>query len=195
VSNVLIYSTAGRDAERAAVVERMSRQGFNVTSWVAESQAELAEIGEAVRQAIQDADVVILLVGRSSRSEWSGAWDPSIEAAYHQATGARKQIFIFTSYDPEFLATGWRSVRIFSSPSDLADKVQAGLQIWKTIREQVTTAPESFDILLAPQLSPVQVTESLRALADYYRACGGAGLQSEIELVDVLVEAPSDVLA
>ena len=32
-------------------------------------------------------------------------------------------------------------------------------------------------------------------LADYYRACGGAGLQPDFELSDVLVGEPVDALA
>lgn len=44
-----------------------------------------------------------------------------------------------------------------------------------------------FEILFAPELTADQVTASLTALADFYRACGGAGLQIDFECADVLI--------
>lgn len=54
--------------------------------------------------------------------------------------------------------------------------------------------PETFEITFSPDLSAVQVKSCLEGLADYYRACGGAGFQSDFELADVLVGEPADVL-
>lgn len=86
-------------------------------------------------------------------------------------------------------------MKTLTSPAHLAAQVEATLHNWQNLTVQVRTAPEAFDIVFAPQLTKEQVAASLKALADYYCACGGAGLQADIELADVLVEAPSDVLA
>ena len=55
--------------------------------------------------------------------------------------------------------------------------------------------PEMFNMVFAPDLSAHQVKATLAALADYYRACGGVGLQMDFEVEDVMVEEPADVLA
>ena len=47
--------------------------------------------------------------------------------------------------------------------------------------------PSSFTIGFSPELSVEQIIGSLRALADYYRACGGAGLTIEFEEAPVSV--------
>ena len=53
----------------------------------------------------------------------------------------------------------------------------------------------SFEIAFAPGLTPEQVQRCLTILADYYRACGGVGLETDFDLADVLVEEPANVLA
>jgi hypothetical protein len=53
---------------------------------------------------------------------------------------------------------------------------------------------EMFNMVFAPDLSAYQVKATLAALADYYRACGGIGLQMDFEVADVMVEEPADVL-
>ena len=54
---------------------------------------------------------------------------------------------------------------------------------------------DRLEVKFAPQLSAYQAGAVLIALADYYRACGGIGLQIDFDLADVLVEEPADVLA
>lgn len=44
-----------------------------------------------------------------------------------------------------------------------------------------------------PSLSPEQITTALRALADYYRACGGVGFKIDFELEEKLVWEPVHV--
>ena len=51
-----------------------------------------------------------------------------------------------------------------------------------------------FTITFAPRLSKEQVRGSLEALAEYYRACGGVGFRVELEIADVLIQEPVDVL-
>ena len=60
---------------------------------------------------------------------------------------------------------------------------------------EVMHIADDFEIVFAPQLTPEQVGASLAILADYYRACGGAGLQPDFELSDVLVGEPVGALA
>jgi len=43
-----------------------------------------------------------------------------------------------------------------------------------------------FTIVFDPQLSPEQIKGTLSALADYYRMCGGVGLEVEFELEEAL---------
>lgn len=54
--------------------------------------------------------------------------------------------------------------------------------------------PETFEICFSPDLTGDQIKSCLESLADYYRACGGAGFQSDFELADVLMGEPANVL-
>ncbi len=120
---------------------------------------------------------------------------------YEYAKAAKKPVFRFTWTEEPPSAPRFAEHRIptpletFASPAHLAAQVEATLRNWQNLTLQVHAAPEAFEIVFAPQLTREQVAASLEALANYYRACGGAGLQADIELADVLVEAPSDVLA
>jgi hypothetical protein len=51
-----------------------------------------------------------------------------------------------------------------------------------------------FDVTFSPELSKEQIVIALNALADYYRACGGAGLKIDFEIASVAVETPDLVL-
>ena len=52
---------------------------------------------------------------------------------------------------------------------------------------QAKDAAYDFRITFDSALSPHQVTQTLEALADYYRACGGAGLQVDFDVEEVLI--------
>jgi hypothetical protein len=54
---------------------------------------------------------------------------------------------------------------------------------------------QQIDITFDSTLSPEQITGFLNALADYYRACGGAGLAIDFELQELIVQEPVDVVA
>jgi hypothetical protein len=56
------------------------------------------------------------------------------------------------------------------------------------------SVPETFEVKFSPGLSREQIATSLSALADYFRACGGIGLQSEFDLEDMFVQEPEGVL-
>lgn len=53
-------------------------------------------------------------------------------------------------------------------------------------------APD-FDIHFDPAFEPEEVKEILTALADYYRACGGAGFELDLEPQEVPVKEPVHV--
>jgi hypothetical protein len=53
---------------------------------------------------------------------------------------------------------------------------------------------QDFEIRFDPSLSKEQITATLNALADYFRACGGIGLNSDFEIADVFVGDPEDAL-
>jgi len=42
-----------------------------------------------------------------------------------------------------------------------------------------------FSITFDPAVSPERIKATLEALADYYRACGGVGLDIEFELEEI----------
>ena len=50
-----------------------------------------------------------------------------------------------------------------------------------------------FTLTFADDLTPDQIRSALHALADYYRACGGVGLEMDFELEEVLVGEPVSV--
>ena len=56
------------------------------------------------------------------------------------------------------------------------------------------TMPEAFEIKFSPDLTPEQVATCLTILADYYRACGGAGFQPDFDLAEVLIAEPEGAL-
>jgi hypothetical protein len=141
---------------------------------------------------------VVLIFSGGLDSEGKRGVDAEIESAYEHAAAKNKPMFAFFPAETKNRSTPHMIVRSgkgFESPTQLATDVATTLRNWRAIQTQRRNAPEAFQIAFAPQLSEAQVAASLEALADYYRACGGVGLESDIELVDVLVEAPVDVLA
>ena len=50
-----------------------------------------------------------------------------------------------------------------------------------------------FSIRFDPELSAEQIKAALTALADYYRACGGVGLEVEFEMEEAFVREPETV--
>jgi hypothetical protein len=201
VFTVFIASPAEGDAERRAVANKIEAlKDFAVVSWEDDAvgtASPLPTVGNLVRGAIDKADVVVLIFAERYRDKRNPGADSALELEYNHAKAAKKPVFLFASAKGAFFA----ELRVpgpvnqFTSPDHLAAKVEATLLNWQKLIVQARTAPEAFEIVFAPQLTEEQVAASLEALADYYRACGGAGLQPDIELADVLVEVPSDVLA
>jgi hypothetical protein len=53
--------------------------------------------------------------------------------------------------------------------------------------------PDEFTITFAPELSAEQIKGTLEALADFYRACGGVGLEIDFELEKVTLRELANV--
>jgi hypothetical protein len=53
--------------------------------------------------------------------------------------------------------------------------------------------PPELRVSFAPELSAAQVTGSLQALADYFRACGGIGLRVEYEAIEIGIREMASV--
>lgn len=95
-----------------------------------------------------------------------------------------KPLTTWARRDEAFLdvARGIRDrVRELLGPSDTADYISDLQEL------------AGFSIAFDSQLSPQQVKGTLTALADYYRAVGGVGLQVDFELEDVLIIEPEYV--
>jgi transcriptional regulator with XRE-family HTH domain len=56
------------------------------------------------------------------------------------------------------------------------------------------TVPEQFEIRFDPSIPAESVNDVLAALARYYRACGGLGLELDFELQELLIAEPEDAL-
>ncbi len=80
-------------------------------------------------------------------------------------------------------------------PEARADAMRSATAEFIGSTQPARALSESFDITFAPNLSADQIQTTLAALADYFRACGGVGLQMDFDLADVLVEEPANVLA
>jgi hypothetical protein len=56
--------------------------------------------------------------------------------------------------------------------------------------DSVSSNSDDFTITFGPELTPQQITATLAALADYYRSCGGVGLQIDFEALQLMVGDP-----
>jgi hypothetical protein len=198
VHEVFIAIGADGGEEREALSSALRDfHGFHFT-WFNVGEGSSAWLAKEFRSLIDKSDLVIL-VFTGGRDTKQGTWvDAEIESAYEYASVARKSKLAYAPQEAKLIPHAQSKVligRTFAGATQLAADVAATLRKWQVIHAQRQDAQEAFQITFAPQLTKEQVAASLEALADYYRACGGAGLEPDIELVDVLVEAPVDVLA
>jgi hypothetical protein len=58
--------------------------------------------------------------------------------------------------------------------------------------DQASQQPSAaFHIVFSPELTPDQIKGGLEAIADYFRACGGVGLEVEFDGTEVAITEPS----
>jgi GTPase Era involved in 16S rRNA processing len=141
-----------------------------------------------VQDAIAQSDVVVLIVdsSRVSRREESFT-----KFEYQNAKRTGKPVLVFLSKDvgaktQEDLTnvTTFRHeligrhevVEFFKSSDELRAEITQSL-----LRLKQERFSETFNISFDPELTDQEVQAAFRALADFYRACGGTGLAVEFE--------------
>jgi len=58
---------------------------------------------------------------------------------------------------------------------------------------QKSRTPDEFEVVFSEDLSPSEIKDALTALADYFRRCGGVGLEATFEAEEVQVSEPVGV--
>lgn len=198
----VFLSSTYRDRElRETAIETIrSLPGFAPV--LVEEPEPSATIERAVSQKVMAADVMVLIVGASlgTRTREGSTF---VEMEYAAARRAGKPAIImmlgerslYTAADDQrskqdlshliefrrqLLDTS--IVGMFDSTAELSDKLRDAL---------LNVAQErfgpTFNITFDPELSEHQVRAAFAALSDYYRACGGIGLQVDFEREQVQV--------
>jgi small subunit ribosomal protein S21 len=75
----------------------------------------------------------------------------------------------------------------------LARKRKRRLADKSPVLDRAALAAPDLDLHFDPAFEPAEVKDVLAALADYYRACGGAGFKIEIESQEASVKDPAHV--
>jgi hypothetical protein len=86
---------------------------------------------------------------------------------------------------------GYTDKRIsgLSQPTVLLPKTP----VTETSQETTAQITSDFEVYFAPNFSPDEVKDILTALADYYRKCGGAGFELDLEPQEATVKEPVHV--
>jgi hypothetical protein len=198
----VFLSSTYRDRElRETAIETIrSLPGFAPV--LVEETEPSATIERAVSQKVMAADVMVLIVGASlgTRTREGSTF---VEMEYAAARRAGKPAIVMmlgerslynaaddqrSKQDLSHLIEFRRQlldtsiVGMFDSSAELSDKLRDAL---------LNVAQErfgpTFNITFDPELSEDQVRAAFAALSDYYRACGGIGLQVDFEREQVQV--------
>lgn len=112
----------------------------------------------------------------------------NLEGSYLGGTKLNRAAFSSqTRWPPGYRPTD--SGAVLTPDSDLPPRLSV-----EDVEANCDRAPqEDFSIWFAPELTSQQVTATLSALADYYRACGGVGFRIDFELFEVRAEEPVHV--
>jgi Domain of unknown function (DUF4062) len=192
----VFVSSAYRDVEfRQAAVESISSLPGFVPLTVEMSPATMRAPEQMVLNAIATADVFVVIVGAYYVAPVSNKGKSFTEFEYDAAVKAGKPVVAFVLKNAPsgnlgevtrlkifktYLAAN-HPVKIFDSSEQLRTDLSNSLLALKKERLGPT-----FDIVFDPQLTERQIKASFQALAEYYRACGGVGLEVEFErLIDL----------
>jgi len=96
----------------------------------------------------------------------------------------------------EFLGVDLRGALVSKDtlwPAGCEAEAQGAIAVGQE-RQSERRTEEDFTIAFAPELPPEQVSSTLGALANYYRACGGVGFRVEFEIEEALLRHPSNAL-
>jgi len=199
---VFLSSTYREDQLRQAAIEAIrSLPGF--TPLVVEESTSEATVKKAVLQTISDADLVVLILGRSLGSPIEGDTF-HLKEEYDVAKHLGKPVLIMMLGEKSFSDFGASKISdqhhfpalmnfrqdllatnvagMFDSQSELRKKLQSAL-----MRVAAERFASTFRIAFDPDLSEHQVRAAFQALADYYRACGGLGLAVDFEREEITV--------
>jgi len=161
------------------------RPEWSITS----SAGSISRDDSIARAAIEKADALIIVLGppRVTTRRQAGREDMADVA---RRAGKPVFLFVHTELQP-WLAHGTDVLASFDHPEQLHALVVRALTSWMANK----SIPDTFQLTFSPSLTEEQVKACLFALADYYRACGGVGLQADFDLQEILVREPDDVLA
>lgn len=136
-------------------------------------------------------DLLVIVVGPSTgRGEAAKELDPVLR----NATEARTKLFLLvhresgenlSPYNPEW-------VEAYDTPAELRSKTARAIDAWTIPWKRSVSS--NFELAFSPRLTEEQVKATLFAIADYFRACGGVGLQAEFDLEDIAVKEPEGAL-
>jgi hypothetical protein len=148
------------------------------------------------RKQLGPEDILILILGPLTGTP--EADDDELDALLKAATHAGAAIFILAQRGSTFGSSRYKSyvVGTFDTPAELRIRAVHALHIG--MREKRISDPKSvankFELAFSPLLTEQQVRATLFAIANYYRACGGVGLEAEFDLEDILVKEPEGAL-
>jgi len=197
----VFLSSTYRDREwRETAVETIrSLPGFAPV--LVEETEPSATIERAVSQKVMTADVIVLILGASLGTR-TPEGTTFVQMEYAAARKAGKPALVMMLGERSLYAAEEHKskqdlsqliefrrqvmqdtiVGMFDSRAELRDELQKALLNIAQERFGPT-----FNITFDPELSEEQVRAAFAALSDYYRACGGVGLQVDFEREQVQV--------
>jgi hypothetical protein len=209
----VFFSYAHEDERFRAELEKHLaglKQSDMIKIWHDRQIAPGAKFDSAIAAQLESADLILLLVSPDFLAETSSMEEMKRALERHVAGQALVIPIILRPVDWHNTPAG----KLVPLPADgkplttWARRDEAFLDVARGIRDRVRellgpsdTADyisdlqelAGFSIAFDSQLSPQQVKGTLTALADYYRAVGGVGLQVDFELEDVLIIEPEYV--
>jgi hypothetical protein len=132
-------------------------------------------------KALRTSDALFLIAGADA--EMTKDHKIVIDAA----ASFSKDLFIHSEGDPSltrFLRERFKltNIKVWSGALEYSlAHVRDALARSRSLDSVENQPSDQITISFAPELTPFQVTETLTALANYFRACGGAGMPAEFE--------------
>jgi hypothetical protein len=148
------------------------------------------------RKQLKAEDILILVLGPPTGTP--EADDEELDALLKAAHEAETAVFLLVQRGSRFGSSRYKSyiVGTFDTPAELRIRAVHALRIG--LREKKISDLKSranhFELTFSPLLDEQQVRTTLFAMADYFRACGGLGLDGEFDLEEILVKEPEGVL-
>lgn len=154
---------------------------------VEESQATMRAPEQLVAEEIAKSNVFVLIVG-ASHGTFAPGKQSFTELEYEIAVRTGKPILTFVSEDAvsdradsyvaKFVSRLAKNHggMVFSSPQELSTIISESL-----LRLKQERFGDTFSISFDPALTDKEVQVAFQALADYFRACGGVGLEVKFE--------------